>query len=722
MAAPVAQRAARASRRPLLIGSVLVAIAMLVITLALAGPWLTEDQKWPIVSAVSPIVDLVAVLLLTLRGRRSRSRAARRSWFLLAAGWALFLLGDAMWTWIGFYTDLRYPPYSDVPYVVGTLLCLAGLVILPVAGSRKASRTRLLLDAFVMASAVTLIAFMVALEEVFASLGTGVEAAVNGFYPVADLLIVLVALLLMMWSSTRRLDLVLIAGGFASLAVADLSFTVGLLGRGEIVTAVTVDPPYLWAPMLLALAALAPEGDAGAGAGVRRRRPGMLMPDVAVLAALITLALSGIHDWGTGTLALLTMALAVARLAWLASVNYRLQGDLERRVAERTAEAEALAHRQRRILESVGEGIVGVDDGGRVSFANARAEQLLGVAAGALIGREVDEALRGVIGPDAPDCPLARALRDGRSVTSDEQELTRSDGTRFPAELTATPHQDPTDPTRAVVVFRDVTERRAAETAKSEFISVVSHELRTPLTLIRGSLHLLADGDVGELSPPVARMVETAIRGSERLMRLIDDVLVIDRLDSGGLPINLSGHPGVALTRDTVGALTPIATAGGITLRVEAAPCTLYVDAGRYAQVLTNLVGNAIKFTPPDGSVTVTLTAVDQTATVRVTDTGRGIPPQSLEAVFERFYQVEAGDRHVGAGSGLGLAISRAMVEAHGGRIWVDSEPGIGSSFSFTVPLADPAVLRARTEDPPRASPGHAVAATLPDRASGALG
>lgn len=719
MATPVAQRAARASRRPLLIGSVLVAIAMLVITLALSGPWLTEDQKWPIVSAASPIVDLVAVLLLTLRGRRSRSRAARRSWFLLAAGWALFLLGDAMWTWIDFSTDLRYPPYSDVPYVVGTLVCLAGLVIFPVAGSRNVTRTRLLLDAFVMASAVTLIAFMVAIEDVFASLGTGVEAAVNGFYPVADLLIVLVALLLMMWSSTRRLDLVLIAAGFTSLAVADLSFTVGLLGQGEIVTAVAVDPPYLWAPLLLALAALAPEVDAGAG--VRGRRPGTLMPDVAVLAALITLALSGIHDWGTGTLALLTMALAVSRLAWLASENYRLQGDLERRVAERTAEAEALARRQRRILESVGEGIVGVDAGRRVSFANAKAEHLLGEAPGALIGREVDETLRGVVGPDVRDCPLARALTDGRSVTSDGQELTRSDGTCFPAELTATPHQDPTDPTQAVIVFRDVTERRAAETAKSEFISVVSHELRTPLTLIRGSLHLLADGDVGELSPPVARMVETAIRGSERLTRLIDDVLVIDRLDSGGLPINLSGHPGVALTRDTVGALTPIATAGGVTLRVEAAPCTLYVDAGRYAQVLTNLVGNAIKFTPPGGSVAVILTAVDQTATVRVTDTGRGIPPEALEAVFERFHQVEAGDRHVGAGSGLGLAISRAMVEAHGGRIWVDSEPGIGSSFSFTVPLADPAALRTPTEDPAR-DPGDAAAKTLPDRASGALG
>ncbi len=702
MAQTEARTGPSTSMRPLLIGSVMAAVAIIAATVSLAGPWLGEDPKWQIVDVVSPTADLLAVALLARRAVLSATRAARRSWFLLAAGWSLFLVGDAMWSYTDFFTDLRYPPHSDVPYVAGTILCLVGLVLFPVAGSRGVSRTRLLLDALVVASAVTLISFMVAIREIFTSLGAGFTAAANGFYPIADLLVVLVVLLLLMRSAARRLDLALIGAGFACLVVADLSFAVDLLQQDEVVTAVTSDPPYLWAPMLLALAALAPPHDPLAGK--RRRRQGALLPDLAVLAALATIAVQGIDGWGAGSLTLLTMALAVARQVWLASENQGLHRDLEARVVRRTAEVEGLAQRQRRILESVGEGIVGVDAHGRVSFANRTAEELLDAEPGSLVGGDACALLRGSDRSSGPECPWTQAVADDRPVTTTDLDFVRADGSHFPVDLTAAPHQDVTDPSVSVVVFRDITDRKATEKLKSEFVSIVSHELRTPLTSIRGSLDLLADGDLGELDPGVARVVEVARRGSERLTRLINDILVMERLETGSLPMRLAPQPAVALTESAVGALAPIAGVEHIELQVDAAPCTLLVDADRYAQVITNLVGNAVKFSPRGGTVRVGLTASEQMATISVTDTGRGIPPEELEAVFERFHQVDAGDRNVGAGTGLGLAISRSIVQAHGGAIWVESEPGVGSTFRFTVPL----------ETAPAAPPSDAGSADEP--------
>ncbi|KQT90711.1 hypothetical protein ASG49_13205 [Marmoricola sp. Leaf446] len=232
-------------------------------------------------------------------------------------------------------------------------------------------------------------------------------------------------------------------------------------------------------------------------------------------------------------------------------------------------------------------------------------------------------------------------------------------------------------------------EHRRLDAMKQEFVSAVSHELRTPLTAIRGSLELLADGDAGELPAPARPVVEMAARGSERLSRLVDDIIDLERLESGEFGVHPAPHDLLPLLADAVGSLSVLACDAGVVVRIAACPARVVCDGDRITQALVNLVGNALKFTPPGGTVTVDARRTGEALLVSVADTGRGIPPGELEAVFDRFHQVEPDDARQQSGTGLGLSITRRIVEANGGRIWAESEPGVGSRFSFTLPLAD---------------------------------
>ena len=225
---------------------------------------------------------------------------------------------------------------------------------------------------------------------------------------------------------------------------------------------------------------------------------------------------------------------------------------------------------------------------------------------------------------------------------------------------------------------------------KQEFVSAVSHELRTPLTAIRGSLELLADGDAGELPAGARPVVEMATRGSQRLSRLVDDIIDLERLESGNFGFRPAPHDLLPLLADAVGSLSVLAYDAGVDVRIAACPARVVCDGDRITQALVNLVGNALKFTPPGGTVTVDARRTDQGLQISVGDTGRGIPPGELEAIFDRFHQVEPDDARQQSGTGLGLSITRRIVEANGGRIWVESEVGVGSTFYFTLPLEEP--------------------------------
>ncbi len=238
--------------------------------------------------------------------------------------------------------------------------------------------------------------------------------------------------------------------------------------------------------------------------------------------------------------------------------------------------------------------------------------------------------------------------------------------------------------------LRELTEAQARlDAMKSEFVSGVSHELRTPLTAIHAALEMLADGDAGPLPGPAQGVVEVAHRGTQRLARLVDDIIDLERLDHGTFSFRPQPEPLAPLLADAVGPLVTVAEERGVTLVLEPTTQSAHCDADRIIQALMNLIGNALKFTPSGGRVTISTTVPagpDDLIVIAVTDEGRGIPSNELEAIFDRFHQVRADDDRTHSGAGLGLTITQHIVIAHGGHIWAKNNAMVGSTFSFTLP------------------------------------
>ena len=235
-------------------------------------------------------------------------------------------------------------------------------------------------------------------------------------------------------------------------------------------------------------------------------------------------------------------------------------------------------------------------------------------------------------------------------------------------------------------VARDITAQRAVERAKDDFVSLVSHELRTPLTSIKGSLTLLASGRVAEMPPTAQRLLAIASQNADRLVRLVNDILNLQRLGSEHDSPHIRCEEFAPVLHEAANAIRGIADAEFVAVEVDACDGQAWIDRDRMLQVLVNLLGNAVKFSQPGGVVTLSATQEDSQWRIRVRDQGRGIPASELERIFERFYQVDATDARAHAGSGLGLSICRRIVEQHSGQISVTSELQIGSVFTVTLP------------------------------------
>ena len=367
---------------------------------------------------------------------------------------------------------------------------------------------------------------------------------------------------------------------------------------------------------------------------------------------------------------------------------------LAKNAAEKIAEINAqLARESALILNSATEGILGVGLDNRPTFLNPAGARILGMTLADMEGKTIHEAVHHSRADGTPwseaDCANTNAMQRGESVPLLDDTFWRPDGTSFPVEYSSTPMLDENGKhLGAVVIFRDVTERRAIERLKSEFASTVSHELRTPLTSIRGALGLLNSGMLGPISDKGQRMLEIAVSNTDRLVRLINDILDLERIDSGK----------VELVRDVVNARDVMMHAlDGVQSIADDAGVRLVDDAGQRCDLgrrrpdhsdADQSAGNAIKFSPSQTTVTLSGTANETHFVFCVADQGRGVPAQKSESIFERFSQVDASDSRDKGGSGLGLAICRSIVEAHGGRIWVEADAGPGSRFLFTIPLA----------------------------------
>jgi PAS domain S-box-containing protein len=368
----------------------------------------------------------------------------------------------------------------------------------------------------------------------------------------------------------------------------------------------------------------------------------------------------------------------VLAIALMAVALRLLHADLAvRRTAELALQDSESKHRQ--LMEQAADAILLVNSDAVCVEANARAAEIVGRPRKEIVGLPLRAFVRGEKPGSNAGLPM---LRYGQ-VTTGEFWVSRPDESRVPVEIRATMLDDG----RVQIIARDISERKEVDRLKGEFISMVSHELRTPLSSIRGALGLLASGKLDGDPEKLRRMRELAIANTDRLIRLINDILDIERINSNAAtfePASSSAREIVALVVDT---MAPLAERAGTSVQWEADDVRIWADPDRITQTLMNLIDNAIKFSPSGATVNVTVRADGSNATFAVRDQGRGIPADKLASVFDRFQQVDASDSREKGGSGLGLAISRGIVEQHGGKIWVDSVLGEGSTFFFTVPL-----------------------------------
>jgi two-component system, OmpR family, sensor histidine kinase VicK len=350
------------------------------------------------------------------------------------------------------------------------------------------------------------------------------------------------------------------------------------------------------------------------------------------------------------------------------------------------------------ILASVGDGIYGIDLDGRVTFVNAAATQMLGYKQDEMLGRVMHQLIHHTRADgttyDSADSPIRKSLTNFDTVRVSNEVFWRKDGSSFPVEYVARPQidsqssdSDGLKPLGVVVAFTDTTERRALDRMKDEFISTVSHELRTPLTSLRGALGLLAGGALVNRPEKTQQMLEIAISNSDRLVRLVNDILDLERISSGKTELHSTMCSAEDLLRRAAGVQQNRTPRPNIRIFFAAHGVNVWADADRILQTLNNLLSNAIKFSPEGSEIHLTARNLDESeAIIEVRDQGRGIPADKLEHIFDRFQQGDASDSRAMGGTGLGLAICRSIINQHGGRIWATSVEGQGTTFHFTLP------------------------------------
>lgn len=360
-----------------------------------------------------------------------------------------------------------------------------------------------------------------------------------------------------------------------------------------------------------------------------------------------------------------------------------------------------LMRQKQLILNSAGEGIYGINQQGNTTFINPAAAKMLGYEPTEIIDKPINIILQNPQNANQNNdninqSPIYKSLEDGTVHHINNAVFYRKNGSYFPVEYISTPIIEFGKTIGAVITFKDITERQAIEKMKNEFISIVSHELRTPLTSIYGALNLLSTGLLEPESPKGKRVIQIASENSERLVMLVNDILDLERLESGKMKFIKQQWLASDVMMAAVELVQNMANQTNIKLLVAPAAIPLEIDRDRIIQVLTNLLSNAIKFSPPNSTVWLNVqlqppevdSSPEKSPTVLfiIKDQGRGIPSDKIESIFERFQQVDASDSRKKGGTGLGLPICRSIVQQHGGKLWVESNLDRGSIFYFTLP------------------------------------
>jgi PAS domain S-box-containing protein len=371
-----------------------------------------------------------------------------------------------------------------------------------------------------------------------------------------------------------------------------------------------------------------------------------------------------------------------------------LTGGLESKVAERTRSLEEVqsllqlyGERRRVMIENAPYGIMSLDEDANIEACNPAALRILGRREEELLGLPFSTI---AADPQRVTELLQRSALGGEDESGHELEARHAEGQLIPIEIALSKVRDG-DRWIWICTLGDITQRKQAERVKDEFISTVSHELRTPLTSIRGALGLVDAGKMGPIPVAAGRLVKIALSNSERLVLLVNDILDLQKIESGSMQFDAREVSLTEIVQQSIEANEGYARSFDVTLHMtgELQPMQVFGDPNRLMQIMCNLISNAVKFSPKQGEVAVSIESRGRLAMVSVSDQGPGIPANFRDKIFTRFAQADGSDRRAKGGTGLGLAITKALVEHHAGRISFRNREGGGTVFQFVLPLME---------------------------------
>ncbi len=371
---------------------------------------------------------------------------------------------------------------------------------------------------------------------------------------------------------------------------------------------------------------------------------------------------------------------------------YRLIQEQADRLGDMLRMQQTEASKTRAILEGIADGVVVTDTDGRIILFNDAAERILGVPRNVVMNENV-HALPATLsaGAEMAARGLAAVSRWVGVATRQRPQMEErfAVGNKV-ASVRVAPVMMGDELLGTVALFRDISKEVEAERVKNEFISTVSHELRTPMTSIKGYTDLLFMQAAGPITDAQRKFLTVIKSNADRLATLVNDLLDISRIETGRIRLDRQPTDAAKVIQDVVTALSKQADEKQLTVttRIKSPLPPVYADRDRLTQILTNLVDNACRYTPAGGKITVSARRVSDKVQIDVTDTGIGISPEDQKKVFDRFYRADHPVVQETGGTGLGLAIVKSFVEMHGGTIWLKSELGKGSTFSFTMPIA----------------------------------
>lgn len=392
------------------------------------------------------------------------------------------------------------------------------------------------------------------------------------------------------------------------------------------------------------------------------------------------------RNWQSWEIELLSQIASQLAIAIQQSELYeQLQIELqERQQAEATIrEAE---RRWRSLLDNVQLIVVGLDQSGNVNYVNPFFLKLTGYTSPEVFGKNWFENFIPRASQESIQTVFSEVLTENAHLYFRNSILTKSGEEKFIAWNNTNLQDSESNIIGNISIGEDITERKKVDEIKDEFIGIVSHELRTPLTAIQMSLGLIKTGVYDKKPEKSRRMIEIALLDTNRLVNLVNDILDLERLDSGRAIVEKTVCKAADLMQQAVDGIQAIATQHQISLVIISTDAEVEAAADAIVQTLTNFLSNAIKFSPVNSTIVLSVEHQIDCLLFQVSDRGRGIPADKLELIFGRFQQVDASDAREKGGTGLGLAICQSIIERHGGKIWAESILGEGSTFCFTLP------------------------------------